>query len=301
MKSKLSALQEISSIAQENNLENREIYEHLEKSGDLPNEHLISSISSYIGAVFLLGGISAYISVFWTDMQSISKILFTLGIGIIFHLFSLWFEVKKKHPKIIIPLYILSFILQVVGVFILWNEYISVNNNWQEPILFTFGVVIIPQLLSFFWFGHTVFLFNAIVCATFALMAIFSLFNLNFFIIGMGLIALSYILNKKKYHITSSFWYFVGGIIFLVPMFFFLRKHSMEPYFILPSCFLVYLSTITRSRALLIISILSLFCFLSYFTGRYFATSMGWPVSLIAIGCILLLLSNVAYKINKKI
>ena len=60
------------------------------------------------------------------------------------------------------------------------------------------------------------------------------------------------------------------------------------------------LSVYVRSRGILVLSTLFLIAYVSYITSEYFADSVGWPISLVALGFIFIALGYVSITINKK-
>ena len=60
------------------------------------------------------------------------------------------------------------------------------------------------------------------------------------------------------------------------------------------------LSVYMRSRSILIISTFFLIVHVSYITGKYFADSLGWPISLVILGFVFIVLGYVSVNINKK-
>jgi len=62
----------------------------------------------------------------------------------------------------------------------------------------------------------------------------------------------------------------------------------------------VFLSAYVRSRSILIVSTLFLVAHVAYITSKYFADSLGWPVSLILLGFVFIALGYISININKK-
>jgi len=60
------------------------------------------------------------------------------------------------------------------------------------------------------------------------------------------------------------------------------------------------LSVYVKSRGILVLSTLFLIAYVSYITSKYFADSIGWPISLVILGFIFIALGYVSIKINKK-
>jgi peptidoglycan/LPS O-acetylase OafA/YrhL len=59
-------------------------------------------------------------------------------------------------------------------------------------------------------------------------------------------------------------------------------------------------SIYSRSRAILIISTCYLLAYISYITGKYFADSIGWPISLVILGFLFIGLGYFSINLNKK-
>lgn len=64
--------------------------------------------------------------------------------------------------------------------------------------------------------------------------------------------------------------------------------------------FIIYVSTVVRSRTLLLTSSLATLSYIGYYTGQYFADTLGWPVALIILGLVLIGLSSLALRLNRK-
>lgn len=304
------ALQEIQKITVTSELSAKEVYDFLveDKSGATTTEvksTLLTRVLAYLGGVFLLGGIIAYTSMFWEDMSPFFRVLISLGSGFALFLMAVLSEHNKNLSKLITPMHVLAILLQATGLLIFLTEYYEPSGRWQEPVLFVFGTLLLQQLLTFLALKRTVLLFNALACGFFALGSIFDLMhmseNIAFSLIGIAYIAASFYLDKTQYNKITPFWYFVGSCCALIALFDMLQGLNVDVLFLLPSCFLVYLSTLVHSRTLLFVSIVSIFLFLGYFTFTYFANSIGWPLSLIMMGLVLFGLSSVGIKLSKKL
>ncbi|MCS5708520.1 DUF2157 domain-containing protein [Candidatus Berkiella cookevillensis] len=307
---KKKALQEIQNITLTNELSAQEVYDFLiaDKSSVTAAEAkstLLTRVLAYLGGVFLLGGIIAYTSMFWENMSPFFRVFIALGSGFALFLMAILSESNKNLTKLITPIHILAILLQGAGLLIFLSEYYEPSGRWQEPMLFVSGVLLLQQLFTFFAIKRTVLLFNAIACCFFVLGSIFNIIhideNIAFSLIGIGYVAASFYLDKTEFNKITPFWYFVGSCCALIALFDLLEEQNIDVLFLLPSCFLVYLSTLAHSRTLLFVSIVSIFLFLGYFTFTYFADSIGWPLSLIIMGLVLFALSSVGFKLSKKL
>ncbi|MGE4349978.1 MAG: DUF2157 domain-containing protein [Candidatus Berkiella sp.] len=307
---KQKALQEIEKIILTNELSAKEVYDFLmtDKSSTTAAEAkstLLTRVLAYLGGVFLLGGIIAYTSMFWENMSPFFRVFITLGSGFSLFLIAVFSESNKHFRKLITPIHILAILLQSAGLLIFLGEYYQPSGRWQEPMLFVSGILLLQQLFTFLAIRRTVLLFNAITCSFFVLGSFFNIIhigeNIAFSLIGMGYVAASFYLDKTEFNKITPFWYFIGSCCALIALFDLLEDQNIDVLFLLPSCFLVYLSTLVHSRTLLFVSIVSIFLFLGYFTFTYFADSIGWPLSLIIMGLVLFALSSVGFKLSKKL
>lgn len=307
---KKKALEEIQKIILTNELSTKEVYDFLitDKSNTTTADQkntLLTRVLAYLGGVFLLGGIIAYTSMFWEDMSPFFRVFITLGSGFSLYLTAIFFEANRHLNKLITPIHILAILLQSTGLLIFLGEYYEPSGRWQEPMLFVSGTLLLQQLFTFFAINRTVLLFNAIVCSFFVLGSFFNIIhideNIAFSFIGMGYVAASFYIDKTEFNKITPFWYFFGSCCALIALFDLLKDQNIDVLFLLPSCFLVYLSTLVHSRTLLFVSIVSIFLFLGYFTFTYFANSIGWPLSLIIMGLVLFALSSVGFKLSKKL
>lgn len=304
------ALQEIQKLTIINELSAKEVYDFLveDKSGDTTTEvksTLLTRVLAYLGGVFLLGGIIAYTAMFWEDISPFFRVLISLGSGFAVFLLAVLSEHNQKLAKLITPMHVLAILLQATGLLIFLGEYYEPSGRWQEPLLFVSGTLVLQQLFTFLALKRTVLLFNTIACSFFALGALFNLIHITediaFSIIGIAGIAASFYIDKTRFNKITPFWYFVGGSCALIALFDLFEGLEIDVLFLLPSCFLVYLSTFVHSRTLLFVSILSIFFFLGYFTFTYFANSIGWPLSLIIMGLVLFGLSSIGLKLSRKL
>ena len=93
--------------------------------------------------------------------------------------------------------------------------------------------------------------------------------------------------------------FFVGCWAFLWGLFEWVEGTWAELLFVVAVCGMVYLGVWARSRILNLASTVALLAYTAYFTGRYFADSVGWPIALIVIGLLMLAISALALRIDR--
>ena len=116
----------------------------------------------YLGAIFILAGISTYIGTFWQSMGSAMRVLVTLGVGYILLIVLLSALHEKKYPKLILPLVFASVFMMTGGWFVLIHEVFPHGDNWRAAVLFVFGVMALHQGVLFGKYRLTVLAFTAL-------------------------------------------------------------------------------------------------------------------------------------------
>lgn len=103
-----------------------------------------------------------------------------------------------------------------------------------------------------------------------------------------------------NYKPAIGFWYFMATVSFLWGAYDWLYNTRFEVLFLGLCVLTIYLSTITKSKAILFTSTIGLLAYIGRYTMLHFVSSIGWPVSLILIGASFILLSGFALKIKRK-
>lgn len=121
----------------------------------------------YLGAIFILAGISAYISTFWASMGSAMRVGVTLGVGYILLIVLVSALHENKYPKnkftgLILPLALASVFMMTGGWFVLIHEVFPHGDNWRAAVLFVFGVMAVHQGALFGKYRLTVLAFTAL-------------------------------------------------------------------------------------------------------------------------------------------
>ena len=80
-----------------------------------------------------------------------------------------------------------------------------------------------------------------------------------------------------------------------------LIKHSiLEILFLGAACGVVFLSAWVKSRGLLAVGTVAILGYVGYYTSENFSDVVGWPIALMLFGLLLIGLSTVAFRIDRK-
>lgn len=131
-----------------------------------PSEQRKSNIAktlfTYLGAIFILAGVSTYIGMFWDSMGSTMRILVTLGVGYILLIVLVSSLHESKFPKLILPLTLACVFVMTGGWFVFIYEVFPHGDNWRAAVLFVFGMMAIHQGVLFAKYQRTVFVFTTL-------------------------------------------------------------------------------------------------------------------------------------------
>lgn len=99
----------------------------------------------------------------------------------------------------------------------------------------------------------------------------------------------------------APWWNFFGSNLLFSAFMGLLYETPMDVLFPALPAIVLYFSLKTRSRALLLSSILALLAFISYYSAEYFADTLGWPIALMIAGMALIGLCTLALRMNARI
>ncbi|HEY6093402.1 MAG TPA: hypothetical protein VIU93_00475 [Gallionellaceae bacterium] len=116
----------------------------------------------YLGAIFILAGISAYIGTFWQSMGGVMRVFMTLGVGYILLVVLLSALHENRYPRLILPLAVASAFVMTGGWFVFIHEAFPHGSNWRLAALFVFGVMALQQGVLFGKYRLTVLAFTAL-------------------------------------------------------------------------------------------------------------------------------------------
>ncbi len=116
----------------------------------------------YLGVIFILAGISAYVGMFWNSMGSAMRVLVTLGVGYILFIVLISALHEKKYPRLIFPLALGAALVMTGGWFVLIHEIFPKGDNWRIAALAVFGVMALHQGALFGKYALSVFAFTAL-------------------------------------------------------------------------------------------------------------------------------------------
>lgn len=305
MSKKDTALKEIASLIETNNISIADIQAYLAKNLNTSDKQSIfTKLFSYLGGIFIFSGVCIYTGMMWDEFGSFSRVLITLGTGIICLIMALIAIRDERYKKAFTPIMLMAAFLQPLGLFTFLVEYIDSSNSPEIAVMLVFGVMTLQQSAIFHKHKQTSNLFYTVLFGYTATFAFLSFLNwdedISILLLGLSGLSLAYGISKTPHRIISEFGYFISTVG-VASGAFKLLENTFDLALIGVAAALVYASVCAQSRTFLFVSICVLLGYLGYYTGEYFANLTGWPIALIIMGAIFIGISSMGVKLGQKI
>jgi hypothetical protein len=121
-------------------------------------------------------------------------------------------------------------------------------------------------------------------------------------IVGLSVMSAAYGLQKTdRYPRLAGLGYFAGSIMAYGGLFDLVSDSSIELLYLGATASMLYACVVLQSRALLVTTVVAMLGFIGYYTGKHFANSLGWPVTLVLMGVAFLGVGALAIKVRRRI
>ena len=301
---KQEALNDIVQIARSHGLSLQDIAESLNPTPEQQQQKSTStaaSIFSYIGGILVLGGIAVLIHMKWDSLDSVGRILLTLGPGLLAFLCGVYCTHDKRAEKAATPLFLLAAAIEPTGILIALKEYAH-GHNPEQGVLFMFFVMLLQQGIVFLARQRTALAFTTILFALSFISTSFDMLGIEGrhigLIIGFMELCIAYALGKSQHRSIAPVNYFFGSVFFLSAYGTCVYGTHIELTFLGLTSAFIYASVLVRSRALLVNGALAMLSFIGYYSAEYFSSTIGWPITLIIGGVVMIGLGIAVVKIN---
>jgi Predicted membrane protein (DUF2157) len=306
MSAKQDALIEVVDIIKRHGLTLEEISNGLK--GDTQFEvqkssGILSRLFGYVGGIFIFVGLAIYVGMKWDDLNSAGRILLTLGSGFCTFILALVCTTDQRFEKAATPLFLIAALLQPTGIIVMLNEY-SHGGDPAYGFLFMNLVMAVQQGCTFWAKDRAVLALSTVVFGLGFFTVAFDLLHVNHNLIGVtvgaSLICVAWSLDTSRHRSIAPLCYFFGSVAFLTAAFDWLHRGPIEILFAGLACGVIFLSTVARSRTLLLVGALALIGYIGDFIAEHFAHNLNAPLVVMLTGFLLILLGVVAVKINNK-
>ena len=307
MDERTAALEQIAALAREHRLTATDIAAALAEQPTSEPENraraLIVRALGYLGGTFVFAGIAAFIALQWNEMNSAARVIITLGPGIAACVLAVLSSRDVRFEKAVAPLFLIAAVLEPTGLLVAFKEFGS-GGDARWAALITAGVVALQFGAIFSALRQSMLLFLAVFFGTLFWLTAFDLLHMDDEIaalaIGGSLLLAAIGADRTPHRVITPSWYFFGAVGFLYGLFDLVRRTPVEILFIGVASGFVYLSAAVQSRTLLLVATAAILAYTGWFTGEHFADSLGWPLALMLFGLLMIVLSAVAFRIDRR-
>lgn len=310
MDERSEALAQIADLARRHGLTATEIAHALGAgsaagSGDRDERRrsVLVSVLGFLGGTFVFAGIGVFIALQWSSMNSAARVIVTLGSGLAALALAVLAAQDLRFTKASTPLLLVAAALEPTGILVAFSEYGS-GGDWRWAGLITAGVMAVQFTGIFASQARSTPLLLTIVFGALFWWTALDLAGvrdeMGALIVGASLVLAGIGVDRSGHGEISPVIYFVGSVGCLYGFFDLVEDTVFEIAFIAAAAGFVYLSVLRHSRTLLFVATLAILAYTGYFTGQHFADSVGWPLALIVFGLLMIALSALAFRIDRK-
>jgi hypothetical protein len=306
MDDRADALRRIAALARQHGLTPGEVTAAMgapPDAGGRRGQTVLVRVLGFLGGTFVFAGIGTFIALQWDDLNSLARVIVTLGSGTAALGLAIVAVRDRRFEKAATPLFLIAAALEPTGMLVAFQEFGS-GGDWRWASLITCGTMALQFSVSFGALRRSALLFLTIFFGTLfwgtALDLVGADDALLALVLGLTVLLAAVAADRSGRRDITPFWYFVGALLFLYGLFDALKRTPFEIAFVLVAAGFVYASVVLHSRTLLAVATLAILAYTGYFTSEYFVDSIGWPLALVAFGLVLIGLSAVAFRIDRE-
>ena len=301
------ALRQIAAIAREHRLSAAEVAEVI-ANGKGPVDQgrwqgVLVRVLGYLGGTFVLAGIGIFIALQWNDLNSAARVVVTLGAGVAGFVLAVLASRDRRFIQAATPLFLLAALLEPMGMLVAFEEFGS-GGDWRWASLVTSGTMALQFSAAFGALGRSALIFMTILFGTMFWWTALDLAGaegtLMALVVGGSLLLTSVAADRSGRGSITPFWYFCGAASFLFGLFDAVERTPLEIVFLAAAAGFVYSSVALHSRTLLAVATLAILAYTGWFTSQHFVDSIGWPLALMAFGLLMIGLSALAVRIDRR-
>ncbi len=271
----------------------------------------------FIGGLIVFIGISVLIFQNWETLNTFTRILVTLGSGIIAYIVGILLGLNKDTDPVGYAFHLIAALVLPLGMFIAFDA-AGIEPNTSGYMSIIFGTLFFLYLASFLLLKKLIFVIFAII---FGSTLYFTFIN---FIIGSSPLLNDLSFNEYRVLILGASYILLGysfagtdkkglsGSLYGIGVFGVLAStlalggwsptqnvlwELLFPGLALASIFATFYF---NSRSFMLWGTLFLMIYILKITGEYFTDSLGWPLSLVLVGLALMMIGFFAFSLNKK-
>lgn len=276
----------------------------------------ISDILYYVGGAIVFLGISVLIWQHWQALNSVTKILATLGSGIASYIVGVFLSRNERLEVASRAFYFISALVSPLGLYVTFDIAGFDLGRYGIQSLIS-GILLVTYLLSYVVYRKTVFTIFNVIFGTWLFFSFTSYlvgsnpyFTWKFSAYRVLCIGLVYVL--LGYYLTQTPQRALTGALYGFGVFSFLGaalalgdwKPNQNAFWELVFPGLVFgvmfLSVRLKSKSFLTFGSIYLMAYILKITAEYFRESLGWPLALVLTGLALIAIGYLHFNLKKK-
>lgn len=278
----------------------------------------LSEVLYYIGGGIVFIGIVVLLYQNWDSLNSFVRILVTLGSFIAALIVAGLLNRYAHLKKVAQAFFLISGLLAPLAANITLKE-TNIDINSDSIQTYIYIILTAGFFALFYFFRQTILLFFGILFATGLFHFILNLLALNnlsasdvaklweyqILVDGLAFMFLGYYLQATSQKALTGVLYGFGALGFLGAAIF-LGGYSpdqntfWELIYPLLTFGLIFVAVYVKSKSFLVFGTLFLVAYIFKLTGEYFSNNLGWPLSLVLAGFLIMIVGYYAVRINKK-
>lgn len=278
-----------------------------------PRFFSVTRVFYAFGAALVLVGVLFLVGLVWSDLGAVGRVVMTLGAGLLFAIAGSVLLIQKPEHLVGSIFHAIGGVLIPIGGVVLVNELGAfLSSSWLYAQ--AFGVIAVFYLALHMVHRKNILTFFAIANFT-AFLYLFSwamlkgiktppayFYNYLTMVVGLVYMYAAYEFRKIFHRYLFRLLCFFGAFGFLMAGF--VRAQENDLWFVIYFLFLgvgMAASYFLKSSMVMFLSMLFFVFHLIYITSEFFVDSIGWPVSLVVLGIIIIILGYFSIELNRKI
>jgi hypothetical protein len=283
-----------------------EALKHAPQPAAVTDSHAAAStLIMRLAGIFMVTGIATYITLFWPDMNSMWRVLVTLGTGLLLHPLALKTLGHDRFVQASTPLLLAGMGMEMLGFFVMMKEIFPLAPDLRYGVMGIMAVLAVQEGILFLRHRLPVLLVAALFCCYGFVAVLLDVLGTNedivMIVLGMSLLLVAHGLAITRYAVLSEIGYGCGACALNSGLFGLTQGGPYEAVLLLSAGGGMVLGMRLRSTVLLMVSILTLLAYSSYFTATYFIHTVGWPFALVLLGVIYAGAAYYALQLRKRL
>lgn len=266
-----------------------------------------------IGSVIAVLGIVFFVAQIWEDIGPLSRIVVTLGLGMLLAGIGSYLLEKEGDRPIGQIFHFLGGMLIPGGALVVIEE-LGVDTDTLWPFILAFGVIFLGYMTLAMTHKKPILTFFAIANGTTFLYCLIgeladgaghkiqeSIYAYLTMVVGLSYLLLAHHFQVGWNSKLVKVLHFFGSLAFLGAAFSRVFESDLwELFYFFVALGLIYVSIYLKSQIILVVSTIFLIAYITYITSEHFADSLGWPISLVLLGFVFIGLGYASVNISKK-